>query len=371
LAEELNFSTSLKKKQKALAMRRDEYPTSVYVHEKTCNILADRIANVKRTFSNVLDIGSSATAGTIAYEIAVNADKHVQNLTLTSDSEMSKEIIKFNLKYFADAIEQVYPGEERFPKIAPIIDLKDEELDLENREKFPSDHYDLVIVSSGLHWCNDLDKVLTDIYRILREDGAILIALPGSETIAELRSAMSLAEQERNGRVINRCSPLTTGTDLSALLVNAKFKLVTCDVERLTVKYPTALELIMDLQQSGEQNAANDRKPWSYDSLLATLAIYQSMYKTKASENVKFMGSIQTSEDSTEDIGKHFSQSVEFDQPSFHAKATGNAQILSTDNSVQATFDIIHGIAWKPHHSQQKPAQRGSAKRGFNFKKDN
>merc|ERR1711879_582480 len=90
---------------------------------------------------------------------------------------------------------------------------------------------------------------------------------------------MTLAEQERNARVVPRCSPLAKGDDLSSLLSGAGFNLITCDIERIQVQYPSAYEIMRDLHFSAENNATVERHAMGFDGLLATMAIYHSMYQ--------------------------------------------------------------------------------------------
>lgn len=83
------------------------------------------------------------------------------------------------------------------------------------------------------------------------------------------------------------------------------------------VNYPSMFELMQDLQAMGENNALYARKPFvSKDVFLAASSAYKSIY------------------------GKE-------------------------DGSIPATFQVIYLIGWKPHHSQPKPLERGSAQKSF------
>lgn len=46
-----------------------------------------------------------------------------------------------------------------------------------------------------------------------------------------------------------------------------------------------------------------------------------------------------------------------------------NTILANTEGMVVATYDIIHGIGWKPDASQQQPKARGSVPTGFNLNK--
>ncbi|XP_060687073.1 arginine-hydroxylase NDUFAF5, mitochondrial isoform X2 [Hemiscyllium ocellatum] len=139
----------------------------------------------------------------------------------------------------------------------------------------------------------------------------------GGETLYELRCSLQLAELEREGGFAPHVSPFTAVTDLGNLLAQAGFTMLTVDIDEILVNYPGIFEVMEDLQGMGESNCAWSRKPLLHrDTMLAAAAVYKEMY--------------------------------------------GN-----DDGSVPATFQILYMIGWKPHESQAKPAQRGSATFSF------
>jgi NADH dehydrogenase [ubiquinone] 1 alpha subcomplex assembly factor 5 len=48
---------------------------------------------------------------------------------------------------------------------------------------------------------------------------------------------------------------MTSSSDIGALLQGAGFKLLTVDVDPITVRYPSLFELLHDLRTMGEGNA--------------------------------------------------------------------------------------------------------------------
>ncbi|XP_007890492.1 arginine-hydroxylase NDUFAF5, mitochondrial isoform X2 [Callorhinchus milii] len=151
----------------------------------------------------------------------------------------------------------------------------------------------------------------------LKPDGVFIGAMVGGETLYELRCSLQLAELEREGGFAPHVSPFTALTDLGNLLGGAGFNMLTLDFDEIQVNYPGMFEIMEDLQGMGESNCAWTRKPLLHrDTMLAAAAIYKEMYG-------------------------------------------------SDDGSVPATFQIFYMIGWKPHESQPKPAQRGSAALSF------
>ena len=178
---------------------------------------------------------------------------------------------------------------------------------------FGADRFDLATSVQLLHWVNDLPGTLAQLRYTLRPDGLLLLALPGGETLAELRAALLDAELEVEGGAGPRVSPFLDVRDAGALLQRAGFALPVVDVDRLRVSYPDPLALLRDLRAMGETNALVERRKGLRRE---TLARALSLYAERHGEGA--------------------------------------------DGRVTATFDIVFLTAWKPHPSQQRPLRRGS-----------
>ncbi|KAF5364269.1 hypothetical protein D9756_000280 [Leucocoprinus leucothites] len=167
-----------------------------------------------------------------------------------------------------------------------------------------------VVSCLSLHWVNDLPGALVQIKEALQADGLFLGAMFGGDTLFELRTALQLAEVEREGGISPRISPMTDTRDISNLLGRAGFTLLTVDIDEVKVGYPSMWELMEDLGEMGEGNAVIGRRPFIHrDTLAAASAIYKELH--------------------------------------------GN-----DDGSIPATFQI----GWKPAPTQPKPLDRGTGK---------
>ena len=174
---------------------------------------------------------------------------------------------------------------------------------------------DLVVSGLGLQFVNDLPGALTQIRRALKPDGLFLAALLGGETLTELRQAFAAAESEIEGGVSPRVAPFADLRQLGALLQRAGFALPVTDVERVTVRYDSAFDLMRDLRRMGATNplVARRRAPLRRQTLLQMADIYARRF------------------------------------------ADG-------DGRIRATFDIVWLAGWAPHPDQQQPLKPGSAK---------
>ncbi len=172
---------------------------------------------------------------------------------------------------------------------------------------------DLVMAPLTLHWSNDLPGLIADIARVLRPDGLFLAALPGPETLHELRSALLQAESEATGSAALRVDPFTSVQDAGSLLQRAGLALPVVDQDVLTVRYGAVSGLVRDLRHFGASaHFANRPPPLARGACEKLEAVYWNQFR-------------------------------------------------DADKRLRATFQMIYLSGWKPHESQQKPARRGSA----------
>jgi hypothetical protein len=142
-----------------------------------------------------------------------------------------------------------------------------------------------------------------------------LAALLGGDTLTELRQAFAEAESQIESGVSPRVAPFADLRQLGGLLQRAGFALPVTDVERLTVRYGTAFDLMHDLRRLGATNTlvARRRVPLRRRTLMQMADIYARRF-------------------------------------------------ADADGRIRATFDIVWLSGWAPHPDQQRPLQPGSAK---------
>ncbi|MBY8974662.1 methyltransferase domain-containing protein [Rhodobacteraceae bacterium NNCM2] len=179
----------------------------------------------------------------------------------------------------------------------------------------PQGRFDLAVSSMLLHQVNDPVGHLIQMRRALKPDGLFLAALPGGQTLHELRAALAEAEAEVTGGLSPRVSPMGEIRDLGGLLQRAGFTMPVADCERLTVTYRSPLHLMRDLRAMGETNAlaARMRAPMRRALLNRACEIYER---------------------------------------SFPADGGG----------IRATFEMVFLTGWSPGPDQPEPLRPGSAK---------
>ncbi|MGV6810905.1 MAG: methyltransferase domain-containing protein [Brevirhabdus sp.] len=119
--------------------------------------------------------------------------------------------------------------------------------------------FDLVVHAMALHWANDPVGQLVQCRNALRPDGLLLAALPGGQTLVELRAALSTAEVELRGGLSPRVIPTGDIRDLGGLIQRAGLTMPVADGFTTSVEYADPLSLLRDLRAMGETNAMSDR----------------------------------------------------------------------------------------------------------------
>lgn len=214
---------------------------------------------------------------------------------------------------FADVADIWTPGDvlgDRFKSVRRIgLDSDSEALPLE------PETLDLAVSALAFQFVNDLPGVLAQIRRALRPDGLLLAALPGGETLTELRQSFAAAEAECEGGVSPRVAPFADLRDIGQLLQRAGLALPVTDVDRVVARYDNAFALMRDIRGMGATNVLIERRraPTRRATMLRMAQIYAERF-------------------------------------------------ADPDGRIRATFDIVWLSAWAPHESQQKPLKPGSAK---------
>jgi SAM-dependent methyltransferase len=172
----------------------------------------------------------------------------------------------------------------------------------------------LYLSNMTLHSVNDLPGTLAQIRTSLAPDGLFMAALPGGETLRELRDVLLSAEIETRGGASPRVYPFIGRQEAGALLQRAGFALPVVDSETVTITYENFSGLLADIRGMGERNALSGRNR-NYPGK-AFFRRAADLYRRKYSER---------------------------------------------DGRLGASVEIIYLTGWAPHESQQKPLRPGSA----------
>ena len=139
---------------------------------------------------------------------------------------------------------------------------------------------DLALSALAFQFVNDLPGLLVQIRRALRPDGLLLAAMIGGDTLTELRQSFAAAEAECEGGVSPRVAPFADLRDVGGLLQRADFALPVTDVDRVVVRYASAFGLMADLRRMGAANSLVERRrmPMRRATLLRMAEIYAERF---------------------------------------------------------------------------------------------
>lgn len=191
---------------------------------------ADRLAAVKRDFSDVLDLGCADARFQLPGAAITRADPG---------------------STFASAAQGTQLDEDRLP--------------------FPPASFDLVVSAGVLDTVNDLPGALVQIRQVLRPGGLFLGAFAGAGSIAALRAAFRAADP-----ATARAHPQIDVRSAGDLLHRTGFHLPVADIEVLTARYADLLALIRDLRGMAWTNVLLGRRPLTRTALAEAATAFQA-----------------------------------------------------------------------------------------------
>ncbi len=218
----------------ARRLRRDRiagrYAEHDFLRAAMLDGLHDRLASVKRTFRDVLDLGSFGGGFTLP----------------------GARIARLDAGYrFAAMAGGVQADEDRLP--------------------FADGSFDLIVSAGVLDTVNDLPGALTLARRALRPDGLFLAALTSATTLPMLRAVLREAEGDRPAPHIHPQIDVRAAGDL---LLRAGLTLPVADIETLDVRYASFGRLLDDLRFMGAGNLLAGRRAMRRDTLARATAAF-------------------------------------------------------------------------------------------------
>lgn len=308
-SHQIVFNTSSKLLQRNRAASARDSKEFDYLRDEAAKRLLVRLSDITRSFPIALDLG--ANTGNILSSLRSNDDSssHIAGIRELHMIDSS------NCMLFRD--ESIWSVKHKIVPtvIAHVAPIEGSPL------PFQDSSLDLVLSSMSLHWVNDLPGLFSEVLRVLRPDGCFMLAMPGGETLQELRSSFYSAEMKLFGGASPHVSPMVSVADVGNLLTAAGFSLATVDADTFTIEYASPAVLFRHLKGMGEGNAALGRREGVRRKLI-----------TEASK-------------------------VYFEE------------FPGEEDGVVASVQIIFGIGWKPDRSQPQPKERGSVPKGFGVRK--
>ncbi|WP_411728045.1 malonyl-ACP O-methyltransferase BioC [Methyloglobulus sp.] len=104
---------------------------------------------------------------------------------------------------------------------------------------------DLLISNLAFQWCDNLEKVFSDVKRILKPEGRFFFTIFGSSTLHELKSAWGEVDD------YTHVNTFYSGTQLTDFLNQAGFQQVELEICSYVSTYESVWELMTELKQLG------------------------------------------------------------------------------------------------------------------------
>lgn len=229
--------------------RRDRaaprYAAHDFLRQAMLDGIAERLGSVRRSFTDVLDLGSFDAS------FAAPDDARVARLDAGH--------------HFARSGGGVQADEDRLP--------------------FADHSFDLVMSAGVLDQVNDVPGALSLIRRVLRPDGLFLGAFVGAGSLATLRNALRIAESDRPAA---RLHPQIDVRSAGDLLMRAGFALPVADAETLRVRYSGLGRLLDDLRGMATTNMLAGRVPLARAALARAIAAFAEMAEPDGRVTEKF-----------------------------------------------------------------------------------
>lgn len=121
------------------------------------------------------------------------------------------------------------------------------------RLPFADASFDLVFSNLMLQWCVDIEATFRELQRVLRPGGLLLFTSFGPDTLHELRSSWASVDG------YSHVNAFLDMHDVGDALVRTRFSDPVMDVDRLTVTYRDAWQLMRELKQIGAHNVTAGR----------------------------------------------------------------------------------------------------------------
>ncbi len=238
------------------ALRRDRAFNSgpvLFLHERAFSDILERVADVNRTFSSALLLG-------------------------TPDPQWPRR-----LGELAGQVTAMDPG-QRFAHAAGGATVLEEEIDLE-----PSS-FDLIVAVGTLDTVNGLADTLLRLRFLLKPDSLLIGVIPGGDTLLRLRQAMRAADSV-SGAASPHIHPRIEPAGLAQLLGSAGLAMPVVDVDRVSVTYSRLGDLVGDLRGMGATNVLSKRSrvPLSRAALAAAERAFDSGGQTRVTEQFELL----------------------------------------------------------------------------------
>jgi malonyl-CoA O-methyltransferase len=217
------------------------YNEAAVVQREAGNRLLERFDVMRLAPNVVLDVGCGAAVHTSAL---VARFPEAQVIAVDQSAAMLAKIAPPKPGFMQSVRERFTPTPRAWPLRADM-----------SRLPIKAGMVDVLWSNFSLQWANDIPALFVEWNRALKNDGVLMFAAPGPDTLIELRRALANVESVENKRVQN----FVDLHDLGDMLIHAGFADPVMDMEVITLEYATPEALWRDLKNQGAMSAIKAR----------------------------------------------------------------------------------------------------------------
>lgn len=210
----------------AFSSAAQTYEPSAFLQREVANRLCDRVRMQALTVEAILDLGSGT--GYLTQQLAAQFPQ-AQLIAL----DLAWGMLQYAKQRQAD-VDYLCADAEALPLASASLDL--------------------ICSSLVLHWCPDIDKAFSEMQRVLRPGGELLLTTLGPTTLYELQQSWAAVDDRPH---------VHSFLDLQALgngLLQSGWCDIVVDREELYCFYPDVISLMRDLKNIGAHNMHPERR---------------------------------------------------------------------------------------------------------------
>ncbi|MCH2037522.1 MAG: methyltransferase domain-containing protein [Rickettsiales bacterium] len=213
------FNRSLLRKRRSRIINRSD--ESEFLFQASAQRMIETFETIKRKdFASVLEIGVRKDILRSALDSEIDYSTYV-----ATDSS-------YILASHVDCENRLVMDEEYLP--------------------FKEKTFDLIVSNLTMHWINDLPGYLTQVRKLLKEDGVFVSNFIGETSFHELKQALISLVKEGEIDMRARVSPFVTVKDAGLLLQRAGFKMPVSNVETIILTYDRLEKMFKDIHDMAE-----------------------------------------------------------------------------------------------------------------------
>ncbi|SFR55811.1 malonyl-CoA O-methyltransferase [Thiomicrospira sp. ALE5] len=215
------------------------YDEAAVIQRQVAKDMAERTLLLKSSKENVLELGCGT--GLLTEQLC----QHYPDAKITAVDLSAQMLLQSKLRLATKSAKWRFWSVPRLP----VEWVQADAYSL----PFADASFDMLVSNFMLQWCEDLDKVFTEMRRVIRPGGALMFSTFGPDTLKELRQAWLSVEGESAHRRFNDFIDMH---DIGDALIRNGFGQPVMDVDLLQLVYDKPINVLKDLKLLGATNAA-------------------------------------------------------------------------------------------------------------------